>query len=101
MQPTITGLGTSSMQKGEWLALDLWKSLGTSKLKLPNYIVEMAARATALGRTLTRVAGRWRTPLCRGLSTSRPVLAGIDPKEEAIYTDEHWEMRQVHVLNKL
>ena len=29
----------------------------------------------------------------RPISTSERRLAGVDPREEAIYTDEHWEMR--------
>lgn len=35
----------------------------------------------------------------RALSTTSAVRAGVDPKDEAIYSDEHWEMRQS--LNKL
>ena len=35
----------------------------------------------------------------RQLSTSGCRLAGVDPREETIYTEEHWEMRQA--LNKL
>ena len=35
----------------------------------------------------------------RQFSTSGRLLAGVDPREETIYTDEHWEMRQA--LRKL
>ena len=35
----------------------------------------------------------------RQLSTSGRHLAGVDPREETIYTEEHWEMRQA--LRKL
>ena len=29
------------------------------------------------------------------MSTSGHRLANVDPREETIYTEEHWEMRQV------
>ena len=35
----------------------------------------------------------------RQLSTSGNRLANVDPREETIYTEEHWEMRQA--LRKL
>ena len=35
----------------------------------------------------------------RQFSTSGRRLAGVDPREETIYTEEHWEMRQA--LRKL
>lgn len=37
---------------------------------------------------------------CRaGIATTQPCLAGVNPIDEAIYTSDHWEMRQS--LNKL
>ena len=35
----------------------------------------------------------------RQFSTSGRRLAGVDPRDETIYTEEHWEMRQA--LRKL
>ena len=57
--------------------------------------------ATGVVRSLLGVTRR-RAVLqaaARALSTTPAVRAGVDPKEEAIYSDEHSEMRQS--LNKL
>ena len=51
--------------------------------------------ATSVVRTLLR-AHRGRTVVqkaARALSTTWTARAGVEPKEEAIYSDEHWEMR--------
>ena len=32
-------------------------------------------------------------PTVRPFSTTQRLLAGVDPREESIYTEEHWQMR--------
>ena len=53
-----------------------------------------------LGRSLLRTAGARRGLAvgARGLSTTPRALSGVDPREEAIFTAEHWEMRQVSLV---
>ena len=48
-----------------------------------------------------RLSSVWSAvaPAMRQFSTSGGRLAGVDPREETIYTEEHWEMRQA--LRKL
>lgn len=51
--------------------------------------------ATSVVRALLRVH-RGRTVVqtaARALSTTWTARAGVEPNEEAIYSDEHWEMR--------
>ena len=51
--------------------------------------------ATSVVRTLLK-AHRGRTVVqtaARALSTTWTARTGVEPKEEAIYSDEHWEMR--------
>lgn len=60
----------------------------------------MARVATALLRAAAVCPGIARATSVfhsRGLFTSLAARAGVDPKDEAIYSDEHWEMRQVCV----
>ena len=53
--------------------------------------------ALAASRGIFRLAGVGARPFLasRGLFTGRASLVGVEPKDEAIYSDEHWEMRQV------
>ena len=57
-------------------------------------VVAMVGR---LGRPLLRTAGVRRSSVvgARGLSTTPHTLSTVDLREEAIFTAEHWEMRQV------
>ena len=48
---------------------------------------------------LWAVASSAGSTVWRQLSTSGGSLANVDPREETIYTEEHWEMRQA--LRKL
>ena len=48
-----------------------------------------------------RLSSVWSavSPAMRQFTTSGGRLAGVDPRAETIYTEEHWEMRQA--LHKL
>ena len=39
--------------------------------------------------------GAWRVPSPRSVSSTPAAMAGVDPKDEAVFTDEHIHMRGV------